>query len=447
MQTDLIAKHATPVPRYTSYPTAPHFIPAVGADTYRQWLEAIPQGTAASLYVHIPFCDKLCWYCGCNTKATERYEPVAEYLKTLRREAGVVANHAGTKTFMTHMHWGGGSPSILSAADIVGLSDTLRRQFNFDPDAEIAVEVDPRNIANDKITAFAQAGFNRVSVGVQDFSPEVQAAINREQGYDMTADCIARFRDAGIKSINIDLVYGLPRQTRDSVQNTIDQVLTLKPDRIALFGYAHLPARLVHQRLIKDVDLPQSVERFAQANIAANHLTAAGYVRIGLDHFAKPTDSLATGDVHRNFQGYTTDTATTLLGIGASSIGRLEQGYVQNAVPVADYARRVEAGGFATIKGRAFTAEDRARGYVIEQLLCNLRFSASELIEKFGDMGRVLAAGGQAFIETDTDELVEANGTDGSFVVTERGRMFLRSICACFDAYLNQSTALHAAGV
>ncbi|MEQ1647486.1 MAG: oxygen-independent coproporphyrinogen III oxidase [Hyphomicrobiaceae bacterium] len=447
MQPEFIAKHAVPVPRYTSYPTAPHFNSTVTAETYRKWLAAIPYGTAASLYVHIPFCDKLCWYCGCNTKATERYEPIAEYLQSLRCEIASVADVAGAKTFVTHMHWGGGSPSIVSAVDIERLAADMRQQFNFDPDAEVAVEVDPRNIGRDKINAFAKAGFNRVSVGVQDFSVDVQAAINRQQSYDMTANAITRFRDAGITSVNIDLVYGLPRQTRDSVEATIEQVLTLAPDRIALFGYAHLPARLVHQRLIKDVDLPKSVERFAQANRAANRLMAAGYVRIGLDHFAKPTDALARGRVQRNFQGYTTDTATTLIGLGASSIGRLEEGYVQNAVPAAEYARQIECAGLATAKGRAFTAEDKARGYAIEQLLCNLDFSAPDLITRFGELGQMLAAGGQALIESDTDGLVSPKGNDGSFAVTEKGRLFLRSICACFDAYLDQSTAIHAAGV
>lgn len=447
MQPELIAKYAAPVPRYTSYPTAPNFVPAVTASTYRKWLDAVPMGTAASLYVHIPFCDKLCWYCGCNTKATERYEPVADYLKVLRREAGTVAHHVAEKTFMSHMHWGGGSPSILSANDIRHLADGLRRQFNFDPDAEIAVEIDPRSIAEDKVAAFAAAGFNRVSVGVQDFSAEVQAAINREQSYEITADAISRFRDAGIRSVNIDLVYGLPRQTRDSVEATIEQVLTLAPDRIALFGYAHLPSRLVHQRMIKDADLPQTIERFAQANRAANRLMAAGYVRVGLDHFAKPTDALAHGRVNRNFQGYTTDVATTLIGLGASAIGRFEDGYVQNAVPVAEYARRIEGDGLATIKGRPFTEEDRARGYVIEQLLCNLEFSAPDTIARFGELGHSLADDARALIEGDPDGLVEARGADGSFGVTEKGRLFLRSICACFDAYLDQGTAIHAAGV
>jgi oxygen-independent coproporphyrinogen III oxidase len=224
-------------------------------------------------------------------------------------------------------------------------------------------------------------------------------------------------------------------------------VLALKPDRVALFGYAHLPSRLVHQRMIANTDLPDTVERFAQASRAASHLTAAGYVRIGLDHFARPDDSLACGPVHRNFQGYTTDTATTLVGLGASSIGQFNEGYVQNAVAVADYARRLQAGEFAVVKGRVLTVDDKARGYVIEKLLCDLSFSATDLISRFGDAGVSVVEDALNVIASDTDELVEARGHDGSFQVTEKGRLFLRAICACFDTYLGQGTATHASGV
>lgn len=447
MQTELIAKHSAPVPRYTSYPTAPHFVPAITPDDYAEWLRAVPHDTATSLYLHIPFCEKLCWYCGCNTKATERYEPVAKYLEALAAERSTIARLIGGTARITHMHWGGGSPSILSVEDILKLTDDLRRQFRFDADAEVAVEVDPRTVTAAKVAAFAAGGFNRVSVGVQDFSETVQQAINRLQSFETTRDVIDGFRAAGIRSVNIDLVYGLPRQTLARLEDTVAKVLTLAPDRVAIFGYAHLPARIVHQRMIADSDLPGSVERFEQANRAANMLTDAGYVRVGLDHFARPGDSLATGTVRRNFQGYTTDTAETLIGMGASSIGRLEQGYVQNATAVAEYARRVLAGGLATVKGRAFTDEDRARGAVIEDLLCNMRFSAPAMIERFGAAGFALAAEARRVIASDVDGLVEATDSDGSFMVTEKGRLFLRSICACFDAYLGQGTATHAAGV
>jgi oxygen-independent coproporphyrinogen-3 oxidase len=443
---DLLKKYAQPVPRYTSYPTAPHFVPFGGTDTYRGWLAAVP-AAATSLYVHIPFCDKLCWYCGCNTKATQRYEPVAEYSEYLDLETDLVAAAINPQAYVSHMHWGGGSPSILSAEDIRRLTERLRRSFHFADDAEIAVEVDPRHVPSEKVQAFVEAGFNRVSIGVQDFSPDVQKAINREQSAETTARVVEDFRRAGIRSINIDLVYGLPRQTREGVESTIEHVLALKPDRVALFGYAHLPSRLVHQRMIANTDLPDTVERFAQASRAASHLTAAGYVRIGLDHFARPDDGLARGPVHRNFQGYTTDTATTLIGLGASSIGQFNEGYVQNAVAVADYARRLQAGDFAVLKGRVLTSEDKARGYVIEKLLCDLEFSAPALRAEFGAAAGPVVEDALRIIESDIDGLIEAKGSDGSFEVTEKGRLFLRAICACFDAYLGQGTATHATGV
>ncbi len=447
MQHEVVKKFSAPVPRYTSYPTAPHFSSDIGAAQYRRWLAAIPEGEAISLYVHIPYCDELCWYCGCNTKATRKYTPVAEYLGVLEKEIRAVGAIVGKGKPVTHMHWGGGSPSILSAADIANLSRLLRENFTFAPDAEIAVEVDPRNLADDKFEAFARAGVNRVSIGVQDFSEAVQKAINRHQGFDLTERAIRRFRDVGVKSINLDLVYGLPLQTRESVENTIRQVLTLAPDRIALFGYAHLPSRLVHQKMIKDEDLPAPMQRFEQSNASADMLIEAGYVRIGLDHYAKPTDTLASGNFARNFQGYTTDDAETLIGLGASSIGKLKQGYVQNAVAVAEYTRRIADGGIATAKGIALSRDDEVRAHVIAELLCRLKFSAADIANRYGaDAGPIIEEA-RGLIANDNDGLLTASGTDGSFEVTEKGRLFVRSICAKFDAYLGKSTATHASGV
>lgn len=447
MQHEVVKKFAAPVPRYTSYPTAPHFSGEIGPAQYRKWLSAIPEGEAISLYVHIPYCDELCWYCGCNTKATRKYAPVTEYLGVLAREIKTVGAIVGKDKLVTHMHWGGGSPSILSAADIANLSALLRENFTFAPDAEIAVEVDPRNLADDKFEAFAKAGVNRVSIGVQDFSEAVQKAINRHQGFELTERAIRRFRDVGVKSINLDLVYGLPLQTKESVENTIRQVLTLAPDRIALFGYAHLPSRLVHQKMIKDEDLPGPMQRFEQSNASADMLIEAGYVRIGLDHYAKPTDTLASGNFARNFQGYTTDDAETLIGLGASSIGKLKQGYIQNAVAVADYTRRINDGGLATTKGIALSRDDEVRAHVIAELLCRLKFSAADIANRYGADAEPVINDARALIANDNDGLLAATGTDGSFEVTEKGRLFVRSICAKFDAYLGKSTATHASGV
>ncbi len=446
MNPEVLERYAAPVPRYTSYPTAPHFTSAVNAEMYAGWLRQLTPSAALSIYVHIPFCNKLCWYCGCHTKATQQYRPVADYMEALLEEVSTVAGLLPPDCRTVHMHWGGGSPSILSPDDIRRLADALSRSFNRGDDAEFAVEVDPRHVDPERVAAFAAGGVNRVSVGVQDFNPEVQKAINREQSVEMTRSVVEMFRAVGVRSINIDLVYGLPHQTRDSVERTIEEVIALAPDRIALFGYAHLPSRLPHQRLIDDDALPDITERFAQSNRAANRLIAAGYVRVGLDHFARPEDSLARGPLHRNFQGYTTDAADALLGLGASSIGKLPQGYVQNSAITPDYQRRVRNGGLATVRGRALTEDDRARSFVIERLMCDLRFPAEELRERFPEHAFPLIEEANNLLESDEDGLVEPEGACG-FRVTEKGRLFLRTICACFDAYLDDGQAQHSVGV
>ncbi len=442
---ETLARYAAPVPRYTSYPTAPHFSAAIGNADYLQWLGDIRAGERLSLYVHIPFCDTLCWYCGCNTKVTQRYEPIARYLDALEAEIAHVGAHIAKGAEIAHIAWGGGSPSVLTAPDIRRLASALRKHFTFAPDLEFAVEVDPRALGEDRIDAFADSGVTRISIGVQDFAEDVQAAINREQSFATTAAVIEGFRRRGVGSINIDLVYGLPKQTRDSVGRTMDQVIGLKPDRIALFGYAHLPSRLVHQRLIEDEALPDTAERFAQAGIAGDKLVAAGYVRVGLDHFALPHDELASGEVRRNFQGYTSDDAPQLIGLGASAIGRLAHGYVQNVTAAADYARRVQDAGLAVAKGHRMSRDDEARAFVIEQLMCGFRFSVGELKARFGDAAKPILLQARRLLEADHDGLLRAD--EDGFEVTEKGRLFVRTICAGFDTYFGQGTARHSAGV
>ncbi|KUO67413.1 MAG: coproporphyrinogen III oxidase [Alphaproteobacteria bacterium BRH_c36] len=448
MTPDTLKRYAGPVPRYTSYPTAPHFSEDVGAAVYRSWLSALAENERVSLYLHIPYCDQLCWYCGCNTKATQKYEPVARYVDVLLREIELVAEVVGKKKLVAdHIHFGGGSPSILVPDDILRIGEALKRLVEFAPDMEFAVEVDPRSISDDKIAAFAKAGINRVSVGVQDFTPKVQVAINRMQSFETTRDVIEGFRRHGVKSVNVDLVYGLPHQTRETVARTIEQVVELDPDRVALFGYAHLPQRLTHQRLIPSKALPDMTERFAQANRAANKLVQAGYVRVGLDHFARPGDRLAYGEVRRNFQGYTTDDAGILIALGASAIGRLPQGYVQNAVAVADYQRQIEAGEFATRRGHALSAEDNVRSLVIERLMCSFHFPERELKERFGDASAAVVEEARMLLNSETDGLVEADPEGDGFRITEKGRLFVRSIASVFDSYLSAGAAQHSAGV
>ena len=445
MTPDLIRKYAVPVPRYTSYPTAPQFSPDVSSDLYETWLEELAPNSSISLYAHIPFCDTLCWYCGCTTKATRQYTPVADYLRNLINEISYVTSHLRQRPIVRHIHWGGGSPNVLNPVDILRLADALQAYFHVAEDAEFAIEIDPRSHDEPRTRAFAAAGVNRLSVGVQDFDEDVQAAINRIQSYEKTRETISGFRDHGVPSINVDLVYGLPRQTMDSANRTIDHVIELSPDRIALFGYAHLPKRITHQRLINDEDLPAPITRFEIANRLAEKLIAAGYVRIGLDHFARPEDTLSQAPTSRNFQGYTSDGCETLIGLGASAIGKLPQGYVQNATVTHDYIRRVRDDGLAIVRGHALDDEDRMRGFVIERIMCDLEFPARELREIYGARAEPMFETAQHLVSSDVDGLVEADGR--GFRVTKRGRHFVRTIASCFDAYLKSKQVLYSVGV
>ncbi len=441
----LAQRYAAPVPRYTSYPTAPHFTTAIGPRDTEAWISGLPADAPISLYFHIPFCRSLCWYCGCATTVVNSPQPVSAYLETLCEEMAHVAALVPASNRVTHLHWGGGSPNALSAGEIAVLAERTRDAFNIDATSEFAVEIDPRFMDQERVKAFLGAGVNRVSIGVQDFDPAVQRAINRHQSYELTADVAARLRDAGLTSLNVDLVYGLPGQTQASVERTVDQVLTLDPDRIAVFGYAHLPDKMRHQRLIDTNALAGPVDRLGQANRIARRILAHGYVRIGLDHFAKPDDPIAVGPVNRNFQGYTTDTAAALIGLGASSISRFPQGYTQNAVRVPDYQERVAKQRLGTARGLAFSGDDRIRAHVIERLMCDLTFSERDLRARFGAAAEPLIEEGALVLEADHDGITEP--TDDGFRITEHGRAFVRSVCACFDTYLDQSTARHAAGV
>ncbi|MGD9830174.1 MAG: oxygen-independent coproporphyrinogen III oxidase [Hyphomicrobiaceae bacterium] len=445
MTPDLIRKYAAPVPRYTSYPTAPYFNAEVGPERYRQWLQSVAPDSALSLYVHVPFCQKLCWYCGCNTKAVQRYTPVAEYLRCLTAEISNVAGELPRRHVVRHVHWGGGSPSLLEPNDAARLAEAVRAYFTLASDVEFAVEIDPRDISLERVSALARSGVTRVSFGVQDFDIAVQRAINREQSFELTQRAVEAFRDKGVRSVNIDLVYGLPHQTMDSLERTLDLVLELAPDRIAAFGYAHLPARLKHQRLIDETVLPDAAMRTQLAARLARRLTDAGYVQIGLDHFARPGDALADAAVRRNFQGYTTDTCETLVGLGASAIGKLPQGFVQNAVATGEYKRAIRETGFATAKGIELSMDDRVRGFVIEQLMCSLEYSRTALESAFGPAAAEVSTQAEALLHNDEDALLEPTST--GFRVTERGRPFIRTIASRFDAYLGRSAARHSTGV
>ena len=374
MDTDLLAKYDRNVPRYTSYPTAPHFHDGIGPQDYGAWLAETPTDEPLSAYLHIPFCDSLCWFCGCHTKIVRRYQPVARYLDVLQREIELVADRLGTVRPLAHVQFGGGSPSLLHVRDIASVMAALHGSFSFTAGAELAVEIDPRDIDRARIAAWAEAGMTRASLGVQDFEPEVQRAINREQSIAETARVVDWLRASGVDRLNIDVMYGLPLQTVASALRTVELVLTLAPNRIAAFGYAHVPWMKRHQRMIADDTLPGTAERWRQSEAIAGRLAAAGYVRIGLYQFARADDALAlalaAGTLRRNFQGYTTDGACTLIGLGASAIGSLPAGYVQNLVPAGRYGAAIANGQLATTRGLRLDDEDRRRRAMIEQLMC-----------------------------------------------------------------------------
>ncbi len=440
----IVLSHAARhLPRYTSYPTAPYFGPEVEAATYRDWLAALPPDRPFSLYLHVPFCRSLCWYCGCHTTATQRSEPVERYLDMLEFELQHLAAALPARLPLIHVHWGGGSPTLVRAPRFLGIMNRLRRSFDLRADAEIAVEVDPRSLRDDFIAAMAEGGVTRVSLGVQTFDETVQGAINRVQPFAQVAGAVARLRDAGLGAINADLLYGLPGQTVGSCLSTTQRLLDLAPERVSVFGYAHVPHLKAHQRMIAEAELPGAAERLAQADGIGGLLEGRGYTAIGLDHFARADDELAraqrAGRLRRNFQGYTADPADTLLGVGASAIGCLPQGYVQNTASTAAWQRRVLAGEFATARGIAVSAEDRLRRAIIERIMCDLE----------ADVAALAAAHGLPQPTADLAEL-EADGVvtwqRGRLRVREAFRPLARVVAAAFDARLASGATAAAGG-
>jgi oxygen-independent coproporphyrinogen-3 oxidase len=432
------------VPRYTSYPTAPHFHAGIGQSELRQWLAEMPAGMPLSLYVHIPFCDTLCWFCGCHTTVVNRYSPVSSYLNHLFTEiANIGPLLEGHK--VTHLHWGGGSPTMLSSTDVRALKGALERHFDFAADAEFAVEIDPRGLKDELITTLAECGLTRASIGVQDFDDTVQKAINRIQPFDETKRVVDALRAAGVQSLNIDLIYGLPHQHAANVARTIELSLQLKPQRFAVFGYAHVPHFKKHMQLIKTEALPDAEERFAEFELAHSLISAAGYTAVGLDHFALPDDSLAiaarNGTLARNFQGYTSDDAPALIGLGASSISALPQGYLQNKPEVPEWRAAIEAGELPVARGIALSADDTLRRAIIEKLMCFLAVDLAAFGKQPEDFPREMAALAPLLAEG----YVVREGT--VLRVPAAARAAVRLVAAAFDTYLANSKAVHAVAV
>lgn len=425
------------VPRYTSYPTAPVFSPTAGHVSQRRQLAALDPDVPVSVYIHIPFCERLCWFCACRTQGTQSLSPVESYIGTLEAELALLAKELPAGLKMGRLHWGGGTPTILTPILIHRLARAVKNVFGQTPDWEFSVEIDPTLVDQDKIAALAAEGMNRASIGIQDFDPLVQEAIGRKQPYEATQACVEDLRAAGITSLNADLVYGLPHQTPARMADTLNKVLSLKPDRIALFGYAHVPWVAKRQQLINEAVLPDDSARYALAVQSASAFAESGFETIGIDHFALPEDGLAkaarTGHLRRNFQGYTEDTCPALVGIGASSISRFPGGYVQNASATPAYVKQIEAGQLAGARGHEMSDEDQMRARAIEMIMCDFALDRTALEQQFGP----LTAG----LEPDLAKVVERFGTlvslnDQKLEISPDGRPMTRIIASLFDAHM-----------
>jgi oxygen-independent coproporphyrinogen-3 oxidase len=438
MDSTVLLKYDQRVPRYTSYPTAVQFTDQVGREQHAQWLAEVGREEPVSLYVHVPFCEVLCWYCGCNTQVGRHQNTFETYTDLVCREIDMAAAQLGAKPRAAAVHWGGGTPSSIGPARMGRIIDKLRAHFEFLPDAEIAVEIDPRVLSpEDIITLTRDMGVNRTSIGVQDFDAEVQKAVNRVQPYDLVAETVKNLRAGGIADLNLDLMYGLPFQRQDNFGASADLAVGLAPERMTLFGYAHVPWMFSHMKLIKDDDLPNAEARLALFDLALQRLNAAGYVHIGLDHFSKAGSEMAVaqqeGRLHRNFQGYTTDTAKTLLAFGASAISTLPSGFIQNKSAARDYMNAIKDGGLATARGVRLSNDDRLRSDIIERLMCNFHVDLEATCNQHGVPVRELADDLNKLQPLIADDLVAVDGWRVD--VLPRGRMLVRMACAAFDQY------------
>lgn len=445
---ELIRRYDRLGPRYTSYPTADRFYGGFTEADYFSYLEQrnvdASQNPPLSIYIHVPFCESLCYFCACNKIITQDHSRTSEYLRYLAKEVELVAARIGPDRRTAQLHFGGGTPTFLTSDELRQLMALLRSHFNFLPDAELGIEIDPRTVNEDTMVLLGELGFNRTSFGVQDFDPAVQKSVNRIQPYEMVEKAVIASRQVGFESINADLIYGLPKQSLESFGRTLDRVIELSPERIALYNYAHLPSRFKAQRLIIEADLPSAELRLQIFLMSVRRLLDAGYIYIGLDHFSKPEDELNKArldkTLHRNFQGYTTRADCDLIGFGVSAIGKVGHSYSQSVRTVNAYYEHLDAGRLPVEKGFSLTADDVLRRQVIMELMCSGPV----------DFATLNTAHGIDFVSYFADELgqlktyeeaglitVDAN----SIHVTPKGRMFVRAVGMVFDKHLTQSTA------
>ena len=435
------------VPRYTSYPTAPQFKPGVGGDLVSRWISEIPEGSSVSLYVHVPFCRRLCWFCACRTQGTQTAEPVAAYVGTLKKELALIKAVLPRGVTLEHLHWGGGTPTLLEPQMIADLAGAIFDTAPLAEGAQFSVEIDPTEIDEARLDALAAAGLNRASIGVQDFDPMIQEVIGRPQSYEVTKEAVDGLRARGIRSLNVDLLYGLPHQTDARIADSVNKVISLGPDRIALFGYAHVPWMSKRQQLIPTDALPTPEARLELYNVARDLFVGAGMEEIGIDHFARPDDGLAVahrnGTMHRNFQGYTEDKSPALIPVGASSIGRFPQGYAQNEPATSKYQERIRAGSLATAKGHVFAGDDLVRARIIELLLCDFRADLRAVAAE-----NDVAPEGVLAMADGLDAALPGTTTleDGVLTILDDARPLARIIARYFDAY-DMASARHSQAV
>ncbi len=441
---DVLGKYSGPGPRYTSYPSAPLFSSAFGSGRYRQEIirtNSSNEASPLSLYVHLPFCDTLCYFCGCTMLVTHSKERIAEYNEYLKKEIGLVAPLLSSRRRVAQLHWGGGTPSYLSPDEIKDLGMHIADRFTYDADIEAGVEIDPRGLTYDHMKAFREVGFNRVSMGVQDFDPRVQQAVNRIQPERLTRDAVQWSRELGFKSINIDLIYGLPYQTLESFEKTVDIIIDISPDRIAVFNYAYVPWLKPHQRIIAEAALPSPELKLHIFKRTIEKLVAAGYWNIGMDHFAKQSDELAIAQrnktLYRNFQGYSTKAGCDLYGFGMSAIGHFRETYHQNTKVLRDYYSALQRNSLATVVGYQMTEDDHIRKDVIMRIMCDMGVEKLPIEERYGIRFDEYFADALVKLKPlEEDDLVIVE--PDRIVVNGMGRLVVRNIAMCFDAYIDK---------
>ncbi|KUP91179.1 oxygen-independent coproporphyrinogen III oxidase [Tritonibacter horizontis] len=437
----------TKVPRYTSYPATPHFQADCGSDQFEHWIEAIEPGSQISLYLHVPFCRRLCWFCACRTQGTRSDSPVRNYVDVLKQELTLLTRHLPAGVTLSRLHWGGGTPTLLSPDLMTDLAERIFKVAPMAPGGEFSVEIDPNEIDAPRLDALVQAGLTRASIGIQDFDPQIQKTIGRIQPYDLTRDVVEMIRARGVHSLNADILFGLPHQTRGRMMDTVQKLLSLAPDRVALYGYAHVPWMARRQSMIPSDVLPNPQDRLQLYDAARQLFLWDGYQSIGIDHFAVPHDRLAVaarqGRLRRNFQGYTDDSAEVLIGLGASSISRFPQGYAQNTASTSTYNKTIRYEKFATVRGHVFTGEDRLRGRLIEALMCDFAISTKDILSRFTIEKHQLAALFDS-VQSAFPGLLEVSET--GLRIKPEAKPLTRVIARHFDLY-TQGEAGHSSAI